>query len=268
MRTDTRCNNVAHSIKKKKGSDCLLCLVLLRERREAELCEAYRNAATPEEAAMVLQRYALRFTISDATLDSLKLPRSTSNSSKDPNHVAEEHKTSAVICSETSEPLHKPEPAGKTDQIPAKPEEAEKGSVAEEMTSESVSSGPPTPCIPLSPVTDNIPPQSLQLESKTAESPDTQPEQPITGDARPPTRQTLPQTAQAGPDTAQPAHTLPFPQPGSCRPVPLLAAKPYCQPRTLLSGHKPVKVRAPYLSHIEVSIILTVPPQSLTTNMT
>ncbi|XP_057698976.1 LIM and calponin homology domains-containing protein 1-like isoform X2 [Corythoichthys intestinalis] len=46
-----------------------------KERREAELCEAYGNAATPEEAAMVLQRYALRFTISEATLDFLKLPR-------------------------------------------------------------------------------------------------------------------------------------------------------------------------------------------------
>lgn len=217
---------------------------------------------------MVLQRYALRFTISDATLDSLKLPRSTSNSNKDPNHVAEEHKVSAVICSETSEPLHKPEPASKTDQIPAKPEEAETVSVVQELTSESASSGPPTPCIPLSPVTNNIPPQSLQLKSKTAESPDTQPELPVTGDARPPTGQTLPQTAQAWPDTAEPAHTLPSPQSGSCRPIPLLAAKPYCQPRTLLSGHKPVKVRAPYLPDIEVSIIRTVLPQSLTTNMT
>lgn len=217
---------------------------------------------------MVLQRYALRFTISDATLDSLKLPRSTSNSNKDPNHVTEEHKTSAVICSETSEPLRKPEPASKTDQIHTKPEESEKGSVAQQLTSEPASSGPPTPCIPLSPVTNNIPPQSPQLQSKTAESPDTQPKQPITGHARPPTGQTLPQTAQAWPDTTQPARTLPSPQSGSCRPVPLLAAKPYCQPRTLQSRHKPVKVRAPYLSSIEVSIIQTVLPQSLTTKTT
>ncbi|XP_061129785.1 LIM and calponin homology domains-containing protein 1a isoform X6 [Syngnathus typhle] len=50
-----------------------------KERREAELCEAYRSAATPEEAAMVLQRYALRFTISDATLDFLNLPRPAAN---------------------------------------------------------------------------------------------------------------------------------------------------------------------------------------------
>ncbi|XP_045073753.1 uncharacterized protein LOC121563228, partial [Coregonus clupeaformis] len=48
-----------------------------KERREAELCDAYRRAGSKEEAAMVLQRYALRFTISDATLDSLQLPRTT-----------------------------------------------------------------------------------------------------------------------------------------------------------------------------------------------
>ncbi|XP_045569783.1 LIM and calponin homology domains-containing protein 1 isoform X2 [Salmo salar] len=46
-----------------------------KERREAELCDAYRRAGSKEEAAMVLQRYALRFTISDSTLDSLQLPR-------------------------------------------------------------------------------------------------------------------------------------------------------------------------------------------------
>ncbi|KAK6324367.1 hypothetical protein J4Q44_G00037090, partial [Coregonus suidteri] len=34
-----------------------------KERREAELCDAYRRAGSKEEAAMVLQRYALRFTL-------------------------------------------------------------------------------------------------------------------------------------------------------------------------------------------------------------
>ncbi|XP_067312841.1 LIM and calponin homology domains-containing protein 1 isoform X2 [Pseudorasbora parva] len=46
-----------------------------KERREQELHEAYRNARTPEEAASVLQRYALRFTISEAVLERLKLPK-------------------------------------------------------------------------------------------------------------------------------------------------------------------------------------------------
>ncbi|KAL4640352.1 LIM and calponin homology domains-containing protein 1 [Arapaima gigas] len=46
-----------------------------KERREQELHEAYRNARTPEEAATILQRYALRFTISEAVLERLQLPR-------------------------------------------------------------------------------------------------------------------------------------------------------------------------------------------------
>ncbi|KAI1883702.1 hypothetical protein AGOR_G00234270 [Albula goreensis] len=46
-----------------------------RERREKELHEAYRNARTPEEAAAILQRYAQRFTISEAVLERLHLPR-------------------------------------------------------------------------------------------------------------------------------------------------------------------------------------------------
>ncbi|XP_053486237.1 LIM and calponin homology domains-containing protein 1 isoform X7 [Ictalurus furcatus] len=46
-----------------------------KERRERELHEAYLKARTPEEAAAVLQRYALRFTISEAVLERLKLPR-------------------------------------------------------------------------------------------------------------------------------------------------------------------------------------------------
>ncbi|XP_051513889.1 LIM and calponin homology domains-containing protein 1-like isoform X1 [Myxocyprinus asiaticus] len=46
-----------------------------KERRERELHEAYQNARTPEEAAAVLQRYAQRFTISEAVLERIKLPK-------------------------------------------------------------------------------------------------------------------------------------------------------------------------------------------------
>uniref|UniRef100_A0AAY4A8N1 Calponin-homology (CH) domain-containing protein n=2 Tax=Denticeps clupeoides TaxID=299321 RepID=A0AAY4A8N1_9TELE len=46
-----------------------------KERREQELHDAYRKARTPEEAAAVLQRYALRFTISDAILERLQIPQ-------------------------------------------------------------------------------------------------------------------------------------------------------------------------------------------------
>ncbi|XP_072526842.1 LIM and calponin homology domains-containing protein 1-like isoform X5 [Salminus brasiliensis] len=46
-----------------------------KERREQELHELYCKASTPEEKAAVLQRYALRFTISDAILEKLQLPK-------------------------------------------------------------------------------------------------------------------------------------------------------------------------------------------------
>ncbi|XP_070768876.1 LIM and calponin homology domains-containing protein 1-like [Enoplosus armatus] len=219
-----------------------------KERREAELCEAYRNAATPEEAAMVLQRYALRFTISDATLDSLKLPRSTSKPTQDLNQVDKEHKTaSPAIESETSEPPHKPEPTVITDQSHTEPEEINTDTTAEQETSVSVSSSSPTPGSPLTPDTnsENMPPQSLQLnepQSKPTESPTAHQKQPITGDAKPQTKHTPPQIAQVQPHTTQPVHTLPSPPSVSPRPVPLLAAKPYCQPRSTQSGHKPVKM--------------------------
>ncbi|ROK44364.1 LIM and calponin homology domains-containing protein 1 [Anabarilius grahami] len=58
-----------------------------KERRERELHEAYRNARTPEEAASVLQHYVQRFTISEAVLERLKLPKLLERSvSADPTH--------------------------------------------------------------------------------------------------------------------------------------------------------------------------------------
>ncbi|XP_040903363.1 LIM and calponin homology domains-containing protein 1-like isoform X2 [Toxotes jaculatrix] len=46
-----------------------------KERREEELRDAYRRARTPEEASAVLQRYAQRFSISEAVLERLQLPK-------------------------------------------------------------------------------------------------------------------------------------------------------------------------------------------------
>ncbi|KAK3507489.1 hypothetical protein QTP70_027016 [Hemibagrus guttatus] len=46
-----------------------------KERREQELHELYCQASSPEEKAAILQRYALRFTISDAILEKLQLPK-------------------------------------------------------------------------------------------------------------------------------------------------------------------------------------------------
>lgn len=234
-----------------------------RERREAELCEAYRNAASPEEAAMVLQRYALRFTISDATLDSLKLPRSTSKPKQDPNQVDKEDKTTSPINdSETSEPVHKLEPEPViTNQMHTQPEEMDTDTTtAQQETSVSVSPSSPTPDRPLTPITtsENVPPPSLHLnepQSKPTESPIPHQKQLITEDTKPQTKHAPSQIAQVQPHTTQPVHTLPSPPVVAPRPVPLLAAKPYCQPRNTQSGHKPVKVRAPYQRVVPVSII-------------
>lgn len=198
-------------------------LCFFRERREAELCEAYRNAATPEEAAMVLQRYALRFTISDATLDSLKVPRSTPDLKQDISHVEKEQKTTAASPgSETSELQHTPaQPkAAKSEEMEAKPR-------AEQLTSSSPSPSPVTK-------SQKVPPQSLELQPSTTESQNGLQKQEIPDETRSQDTYT--------PQVTQPAHTLPSPSSAAPRPVPLLAAKPYCQPRNAQPGHKPVKV--------------------------
>uniref|UniRef100_A0A7N8YGK7 LIM and calponin homology domains-containing protein 1-like n=1 Tax=Mastacembelus armatus TaxID=205130 RepID=A0A7N8YGK7_9TELE len=196
-----------------------------KERREAELREAYRNAATPEEAAMVLQRYALRFIISDATLDSLKLPRSISNTKPGLNQVDKEHKPSSPLNDfESSEPIEKPEPMVIAFQRQTKPEEKE--------TSVSDSTSSPAPNNPTSTVTnsEHIPPQSLERnepQSKPTESPTTHQIQLITGDAQPQPKHSSPQIAQVQPHSTQPLHALPSPPSLSSRPLPLTPA-PSC----------------------------------------
>ncbi|KAM7394447.1 hypothetical protein PAMP_021251 [Pampus punctatissimus] len=240
-RMEKRMKEEGSECNKRKSIKTYKEIVEEKERREAELCEEYRNAATPEEAAMVLQRYALRFTISDATLDSLKLPRSTSKPKPDPNQVDEEHKP--VHDSETLEPLHKPESTVITDQKHTEPKDMETTAQQETLVAVSSSSSPPKSPLPSVTHLENMPPQSQELHE-----PQTQPiesltyEQPITGDAQLPTKHTPPQIAQVEPHTTPPVDTLPSPPPVASRPVPLLAAKPYCQPRSSQSGHKPVKM--------------------------
>lgn len=213
---------------KTTGFEFLFSLLYCRERREAELCEAYRNAASPEEATMVLQRYALRFTISDATLDSLKLPRSTSGLKQDTNNMVKEEKTTAATCdSETSELQHKPiQPkAAKSQEVKIKP-------TVEQLRP--ASSSPVTQ-------SENVPPRSLQLQSSTTESPSLHEKQGNPEEKRSSTICTPTEITQMQPDATHPAHTLPSPSSSTPRPVPLLAAKPYCQPRSSQPGHKPVK---------------------------
>ncbi|KAK9540576.1 hypothetical protein VZT92_003018 [Zoarces viviparus] len=241
-RMEKRMKGEGSDSNKRKSVKTYKEIVEEKERREVELCDAYRNAATPEEAAMVLQRYALRFTISDATLDSLKLPRSTANPKQDIHQADKEHKTASPI-NEASQPPHKPEPPVMKDQRHTEPEEMETNITAQQETSVSVSSSSPTAGSPLSPVTksENVPPQPLELnEPRSKPTPTTQQKQPIAGDAKPQTKHT--DIAHVQPHTTQPGHSLPSPPSVSSRPVPLLAAKPYCQPRNTQSGHKPVKM--------------------------
>ncbi|KAM6942187.1 uncharacterized protein PEZ65_004097 [Lycodopsis pacificus] len=241
-RMEKRMKGEGSDSNKRKSIKTYKEIVEEKERREVELCDAYRNAATPEEAAMVLQRYALRFTISDATLDSLKLPRSTANPKQDLHQADKEHKTASPI-NEASQPPHKPEVPVMKDQRHTEPEEMETNITAQQETSVSVSSSSPTAGCPLSPATksENVPPQSLELnEPRSKPTPTTQQKQPIAGDAKPQTKHT--NIAHVQPHTTQPGHSLPSPPSVSSRPVPLLAAKPYCQPRNTQSGHKPVKM--------------------------
>lgn len=199
---------------------------------------------------MVLQRYALRFTISDATLDSLKLPRSTAKPKSDLKQVDKEHKPSSPINdSETLEPLREPEPAVITEPRETEPVPMEVETTAQQEASVSVSTSSPTPNSPLTSVTNSeiVPPQSLELnepQSTPTESPTTHQKQPITGDKQPQTKHTPPQIAAVQPHMTPPVRPLPLSPSVPSRPVPLLAAKPYCQPRTTPSGHKPVKVRS------------------------
>lgn len=159
---------------------------------------------------MVLQRYALRFTISDATLDYLKLPRSTSKP-KVENQMDMEMEHKAAPDSETLDPdlLHEQESAVIEDHKHIRSEDMETGVHQETSTTASPTS--PMPKHPTTSVTHS--PQFQELCK-------------------------LEPQAEPSSTHKQSIDVLPSPTSGSSRPVPLLAAKPYCQPR---NSH--VKVR-------------------------
>lgn len=181
---------------------------------------------------MVLQRYALRFTISDATLDSLKLPRSLADLKQDTSPVEKEPKIKADIHnSETQELQHKP-----AQMKVAKSEDMEKKPTVEQLTSSSASSSAVS-------MSESVPPQALELQPSTTQSPNRHQKQAIPEETWSHSTSTpTTQIDQIQPNTTQPAHTLPSPSSAAApRPVPLLAAKPYCQPRNSQPGHKTVK---------------------------
>lgn len=248
-----------------------LLFIFSRERREAELCKAFRSAATPEEAAIVLQRYALRFTISDATLDSLKLPRaSPSTPRSDLNEEDGEDKlTAPVNGSETSEPRCEPEPQCEpeprcesepqcepepryepeprcepesrcepeqtitTEAKDTEPEKTQSRSAPEQQVAASVPTSPHKPhSFPTAlPNSESVPAQSLDFnepQSTPTESQTRHEDQPTSTETQPQIRPW--------------AHTPPAVPSVPSRPLPLLVAKPYRQPSSKPSGHKPVKV--------------------------
>ncbi|CAG12303.1 unnamed protein product, partial [Tetraodon nigroviridis] len=217
-RMEKRLKEEGSDTNKRKSIKTYKEIVEDKERREAELCEAYKNAASPEEAAVVLQRYALRFTISDATLDSLKVPRAMADLKQDTSHMQKEQKMTA---------------AGHDSETPAQPKAAQ----PEDMETKATAGRLPSSWASSSPVTkpDSAPPQSLELQPCTTESPNRLQKQAIP-------EETWSQITQVQPSSTQPAHTLPSPSSATPRPVPLLAAKPYRQPRNSQPGHKPVKV--------------------------
>ncbi|XP_078799453.1 uncharacterized protein LOC101155575 isoform X3 [Oryzias latipes] len=200
-----------------------------KERREAELCEAYRNAATPEEAALVLQRYALRFTISDATLDSLKLPRSTSKPKHDLNGTTQEDKpASPVNGSEMLEHLPKPKPAS-LNQKHTNPENMETDVIQELEKSGATSSSSTTSNSPVSADTNSqiVPPQSPQFCKPTTqftESAATNQKDLNSGDTLLRSKHISFQDAQEQSQTMQPQ--FPQSQPTQSKPVQLQLAQP------------------------------------------
>ncbi|XP_071313330.1 LIM and calponin homology domains-containing protein 1-like isoform X7 [Trachinotus anak] len=77
-----------------------------KERREEELRDAYRRARTPEEASAILQRYAQRFSISEAVLQRLQLPKLLDRSiSADPSFPCSPLSLSLTASPTTPDPF-------------------------------------------------------------------------------------------------------------------------------------------------------------------
>lgn len=190
-----------------------MSVVLSRERREQELHEAYTKARTPEEAANVLQRYALRFTISDAILERLQIPQPPTKEgpqppSADTTKTTSTTTTTATTTTTTVRAADTPQPtsppaASQTKQPQRSPSPAKYTPAAKAAVEDA-----PKPKVPSQQQTRTMSPP-FHLQSQTLS-----PEQ--------------------SPTRAPPAPS---------KPVPLFTPKPYSQPRHNQSGHKPVKVR-------------------------
>ncbi|XP_029297948.1 LOW QUALITY PROTEIN: LIM and calponin homology domains-containing protein 1-like [Cottoperca gobio] len=76
-----------------------------KERRELELRDAYKSARNQEEASVILQHYAQRFSISDSVLERLQLPKILDRSiSADPSSPCSPFPLSLSLCASPTTP--------------------------------------------------------------------------------------------------------------------------------------------------------------------
>lgn len=206
-----------------------------------------------------MQRYALRFTISDATLDSLKLPRSTAKPKQDLNSAEQEHRSKLPVKnSEVLEHLLKPDSGVAANQEHTEPEDMETEPTHEREQSSAISTSSTTPESPLLMETTSPSVQPKRVphqETRPTESPPAHQKQPVPENTQPQTKDPSPQKAQV---QLQPEPTISTPPSAPSRPLPLLVAKPYCQPKSTPSGHKPIKVKI-HSSESNKSILFTAP---------
>ncbi|KAI1887293.1 hypothetical protein AGOR_G00188760 [Albula goreensis] len=223
-----------------------------KERREQELHEAYRNARTPEEAAAILQRYALRFTISDAILERLQLPKlpdavstgaapstgpgttPTPDPAPSAGPVPTPTRASAPSSGPRTTPIPKPTPYTGPGNTP---------------THDPTSSAGPITTPKQEPTPSTIPGASATPDPAPCASPHAQPLDPGPTKSAPKTKftTTVDSTVKEVPET----RTKPLPQPRSMelsptrtptsKPVPLLSPKPYIQPRNSQTGLQSLK---------------------------
>ncbi|XP_042171901.1 LIM and calponin homology domains-containing protein 1 [Oncorhynchus tshawytscha] len=206
---------------KKKNIKTYREIVEDKERREAELCDAYRRAGSKAEAAMVLQRYALRFTISDSTLDSLQLPRTITTDQNPESRTPATNQNPEFRTTTTNQ-----NPESRT---PATNQNPESRTITTNQNPESrtitTNHNPESKTI-----TTDQNPESRTIISEQNPNPRTTPN---------PKHPTHPTHAHTKPLHTKSAHTPPPISPS--RPLPLLTAKPYCQPPQTQPGHKPVQ---------------------------
>ncbi|XP_060772524.1 LIM and calponin homology domains-containing protein 1a isoform X9 [Neoarius graeffei] len=252
-----------------------------KERREQELHELYCQASTPEEKAAILQRYALRFTISDAILEKLQLPKLPSVAKLQSAYTLSEEAeisespslteietdsssqylkeiTHTVMHSHINSPDLSPIQDSKTPEIPLSP--ARDSNTPEVQLSPARDSN--TPEVQLSPARDSNTPEAQLSPARDSNTPEVQlspvrdsnsPEVPLSSvqESKTPDVSFSPSCdSKILEAPISPIRTIKTPEvsvspvripPAPSRPVPLLTPKPYSQPKFNQASFKQVK---------------------------